>query len=226
MELIAQKRETVGKKIKDVRSERKIPAVMFGKGLDSVPLLLDLNSFIKVYREAGETSLVDLKTGDAKESVLIKDVQLDPVSSLPIHVGFHKVNLKEKITAQIPVEVVGEEENALVKSGDAFVLALLNEITVEALPMDLPSEFVINVAGLLEIGDGVTIGQLAYDKEKVEIVDHEEDDYVIRLDHAQMEEEPEEEVSEEEAIAGVEASEELSEEERKAREEEEKEEKE
>ena len=221
MELVAQKRQEIGKKIKDIRKERKIPAVMFGREIDSVPLTLDLNSFIKVYQEAGETSLVELKLEDAKESVLIKDVQLDPITSLPIHVGFHKVNLKEKINAEIPVEVVGEEENELVKTGEAFVLVLLNEISVEALPTDLPSDFTVDVSGLQEIGDGITVGQLNYDRDKVEITDNEEGDYVVRLDYAQMEEEPEEEeVSEEEAIAGVEATEELTEEEIKAREEE------
>ena len=221
MELVAQKRQEIGKKIKDIRKERKIPAVMFGREIDSVPLTLDLNTFIKVYQEAGETSLVELMLEDAKESVLIKDVQLDPITSLPIHVGFHKVNLKEKINAEIPVEVVGEEKNELVKSGEAFVLVLLNEISVEALPMDLPSEFTVDVSALQEIGDGITVSQLNYDRDKVEVTDNEEDDYVVRLDYAQMEEEPEEEeVSEEEAIAGVEATEELTEEEIKAREEE------
>ena len=207
MELIAQKREKFGKKTESLRKQRQLPAVMFAKGIDSVPVTLDYISFVKVYNEAGETSLVDLVIDGKKEAVLVKDVQLDPVSMVPIHVGFHKVNLKEKITAEIPVEVIGEEENELVKSGEALVLVLLNEITVEALPMDLPSAFVVDVSKITEIGEGVTVGDLQYDRSNVEIVDNEDDEDVVKLDYAQMAEVEEEvPVSEEEAIEGIEAT--------------------
>jgi large subunit ribosomal protein L25 len=222
MELIAQKRESFGKKVEGLRNNRQLPAVMFGKGLESTPLTLDYVSFVKVYGDAGETSLVDLMIDGTRERVLVKDVQLDPITLNPIHVGFHKVNLKEKISAAIPVEVVGEEENELVKSGEALVLTLLNEITVEALPTDFPSEFTVDVSGLKEVGDGITIAQLEYDREKVEITDYDSDEIVVKLDYAQMQET--EEVTEEEALAQVEASEELSAEEKAAREAEEKEE--
>jgi len=192
MELIAQKREKFGKKTNSLRKQRQLPAVMFAKGIDSVSITLDHNSFVKIFNEAGETSLVDL---------------VIDVSMSPIHVGFHKVNLKEKITAEIPVEVIGEEENELVKSGQALVLVLLNEIAVEALPTDFPSAFVIDVSKITEVGEAVTVGDLQYDREKVEVLDYDDDEQVVKLDYAVMAE-VEEEVSEEEAIEGIEATEE------------------
>ncbi|KKS16981.1 MAG: 50S ribosomal protein L25 [candidate division WWE3 bacterium GW2011_GWA1_41_8] len=207
MELIAQKREKFGKKTNSLRKQRQLPAVMFAKGIDSVSITLDHNSFVKIFNEAGETSLVDLVIDGKNEKVLVKDVQLDPVSMSPIHVGFHKVNLKEKITAEIPVEVIGEEENELVKSGQALVLVLLNEIAVEALPTDFPSAFVIDVSKITEVGEAVTVGDLQYDREKVEVLDYDDDEQVVKLDYAVMAE-VEEEVSEEEAIEGIEATEE------------------
>jgi large subunit ribosomal protein L25 len=228
MEIIAQKREIFGKKAQGLSADRKIPAVMFGKGLESLSVTIGSLQFAKVYAEAGETGLVDLNVDGKAHKVLIKDVQLDPISLNPIHIGFYKVNLKEKTRAQIPVEVIGEETHPLIKSGEALVLVLLNEISVEALPADLPSKFEINLADLPNVGDAITIGQLNFDKSKVEILDHEADDIVVKLDHAGMAEEPVEvePVSEADAISKVAATRELSEEEKAKRAAEEKAEKE
>ncbi len=213
MEIIAQPRTLLGKKTKKLRQDRKIPAVMYGGDIESFPIVVDFVNFNHVFAEAGETSVIDLAIGDRKESVLVKDIQRDPVSGNIIHVGFIKVDLTEKIEAQIPVEVIGEEENALVKSGDALVLTVLGEITVEALPTDLPQAFVVDVSNLKEIGDVITVAQLEYDREKVEIVGQEDDEPVVKLDSAVYEEEvEEEEVTEEELIEGVTATEETAEE--------------
>lgn len=223
MELVAQARQSLGKKAKNIRRDRKLPAVIFGKGMKSVPVTVELNRFTKVYKESGETTLVDLNVEGKKDKVLIKDVQVHPVDLTPIHVGFHKVNLKEKITAQIPVHIIGEETNALIKSGSALALQLLNEIDVEALPTDLPHEIKVDVSALSEVGQGITVGQLDIDREKVELVYLDDDELVVKLDSAEMvEEEIIEEVSEADAIAKVEASKELSEEEKAKRAEEEK----
>ena len=79
--------------------------------------------------------------------------------------------------------------------------------TISALPTELLNEFVVDVSKIAEIGEGISIGDLDYDKEKVEIVDLEKDEMVVKLDYP-MEEEEEEEVSEEELIEGIEATEE------------------
>lgn len=218
MELTSQTREKLGKKAKSLISERKIPAVVFGKGIDSIPISVDQLEFVKVFRNAGETTLVDLSVGGKNEKVLIKDVQLDPITGSPIHAAFHKVNLKEKIKAEIPVEVVGEAQNDLIKSGEGLVLTLLNSIAVEALPSDLPHEFVVDVSGIITLGGGVKVSDLVFDREKVEILDAEPDELVVKIDSARMAEEVVEEVTEAEALASVEATEELTPEEKAARE--------
>src|SRR3989338_22679 len=228
MEIIAEKRNQLGKQSKKLRLDRKLPAVVFSKGVESLPLTVDFNQFVKVFSEAGETTLVDLKHGSSSEKVLIKDLQLDPVTGNPIHVSFQKVNLKKKITADIPVEVVGEETNELVKSGEGLILQLLNEITVEALPTDLPRKFEVDVSKITEVGVGLKISDLEYDRDKVELVDHEHDELVVKIDKAEMEEEVEEgaPVTEAELVAGVEGTEELTPEEKAEREAKEKEKKE
>jgi len=216
MQLEAQKREILGKKTKKIRKEGKVPAVIFGKGMDSVNLTLDYNSFNKVYKESGETDLVDIKIGNEKTKVLIKDVQFDPVSGRVSHVGFYKPDLTVKTEAQVPVEVVGEENNELIKSGTALALQLIQEIKVEALPEDIPHSFIIDVSDLNEIGSGLSVSQLNYDREKVSIPELSPDETVVRIEETKVQEEELEEaaaISEEEAIAGMEATAEKSEEE-------------
>ena len=208
MQLNAAKREARGKKAKSVRKERKIPAVIFGSDIDSISIAIDYREFLKAYKESGETTLIDIIAEGTKEPyrVLVKEVQVHPVDYAITHVSFHKVNLKEKTSADIPVVIENEENVALVKSGEALVLTQLNEITVEALPTDLPHEFVVDVSGFAEIGDVITVADLIYDHEKVEIVDHGLEDVVVILDYATIEEVEEEEVAEEELIGGLEAT--------------------
>ncbi len=208
MELTAQTRTSFGKKSKNLKYEQKIPAVIFGKGIPSVSVSIDLMKFSKAYKEAGETTLVTLNLDNGIEKVLIKDVQFGPVSSKPIHVGFYKVNLKEKISANIPVHVIGEDKNEAIKSGNGLVLMLLSEITVEALPTDLPHSFNVDVSKL-NLDQGVTVNQLSYDKNKVEILGAEPEELILKIGTAQMVEEVEEAVDEASAIAGIEATEEV-----------------
>jgi large subunit ribosomal protein L25 len=212
MEITAEKREKLGRQTKVLRAEDFIPGAIFGKGMETIPITLNLLDFEKVLEAAGETELVDVKVkGNKDHKVLVKEVQYDPITDKIIHVGLYQPDLTEEINADIPVEIVGEEENPLVKSEEGMVLVLMDEIPVKSLPTDLPRNFKVDVSGIEEIGDGVVVGQLEYDKEKVEIVDLEDDALIVKIDYAEMEEEPEEEITEEEALAELEVTEEVAE---------------
>jgi large subunit ribosomal protein L25 len=213
MQLTGQKREQLGKKVELLREKSLIPAVIFGKGLESLTISIDFNEFSDVFEKAGETSVIDLMLEGKKHPVLIKEIQEHHITSVPIHVGFYEVNLKEKTNANIPVEVINEEQNELIKSGEAIVLLILDEIEVEALPTDFPEKFIIDATKLPEIDSTLSVADLDFDKEKVEILDLEPDEVVAKLDYAQMLEEEEEEVDEAEALADIEATGEKGEEE-------------
>jgi len=206
MELIAEKREKLGKANKSLRNEGKVPGVIYGKNMESIPVSFSYGAFKKIWDRSGETDLIDIKLDSHVYKILIKNVQYDPVTDKISHTELYKPDLTVKIEVQIPVEVIGEESNEFVKAGEAMVFYVVDEITVKALPMDLPHNFTIDVTNMA-IGEGLTVAQLNYDKQKVDIVDLEMSDFVIRLD--KMEEHKEEEevapVTEEEAIAGVEA---------------------
>ena len=155
--LEAQKRELFGKKLKKLRRQGILPANLFGKTTDSTAVQLKLREFERVYKEAGETSVVYVKVeGEEKERpVLISNLHFDPITDLKLHVDLHQVNLKEKVTANVPVEILGEVE--LIKTGEAVLNQSINEIEVEALPTDIPESITFDISGFKEIGDHLNV---------------------------------------------------------------------
>lgn len=163
--LAAEKRKISGKKVKQLRREGTLPANIFGKGLKSIAIEIPIKVFLNTFKKAGETHLVELKLGEAIHNVLIHKVQVDPVTDTPLHVDFQAVSLKEKISATVPVQVVGESPAEKEKIG--ILVQQLSEIEVEALPTDLPDHFEADVSGLNAVNAAVFVKDLNFDKSKV-----------------------------------------------------------
>lgn len=155
--LEAKPRKITGKQVKKLRREGLIPANVYGKDIKSQSLELPLADFQKVFEEAGETGLVDLKVGDQTIPVLIHSLQTD-YRRTPLHADFFKVNLKEKVTAMIPVEIIGEAK--AVTDGIGLLEEITKEIEVEALPTDLPENVPVNVENLAQIDQQITVEDL------------------------------------------------------------------
>lgn len=156
--LEATVRKLVGKKVKNLRKEGLVPATVFGHKIKSQSLSVKEKDFQKVYKQAGETGLVDLKIDDQSIPTLIADVQVHPLNRQTLNVQFHAVNLSEKIKANVPLELLGE--SPAVANNIGLLLQTLNEVEVEALPTDLPEKIEINVASLSEIGQQITVAEL------------------------------------------------------------------
>lgn len=197
-----------------------LPAVVFGKETASISLSMKKSDFAKVFKEAGESTLIDLVIDGETEArpVLVSEMQLDPLSGRTIHVSFHQVQLKEKVIVKVPVVITGE--SSVVKNGQGVLLTLINEIEIEAFPRDLPKEFEVDISGLTEVGMGIHIHDLKI--AETATIKNAPDELVVKIDNLTVEEEPEvaAAVSEAEAIAGVQATKELTEEEKKKREDE------
>jgi len=166
--LEAKKRKVLGRKVKSLRREGILPANLYGKKVKSQALELPLKDFQKVYDEAGETGLVDLKTNGQAKPVLIHNVQIDPVTSVPIHVDFHQVTLTEKTMADIPIELVGESPAVEQKIG--ILIQPISEVEVEALPTDFPDRLTADISNLKEVDDAVTVGDLMVETKKVKVL--------------------------------------------------------
>jgi large subunit ribosomal protein L25 len=156
--LTAEVRTVSGKKVKKLRVAGSLPVTVYGKDIKSVSLSVPVAEFQKIYRQAGETGLIELKFNKSSLPTLIADVQIDPLSRQLLHAQFHAVKLTEKIKANVPLELVGE--SPAVQSNIGLLLQTLNEIEVEALPVDLPEKIEVNVAGLAEVDQQVTVAEL------------------------------------------------------------------
>lgn len=185
IELEVTNRELTGKKVKRLRKQGLVPANVFGKDIKSVSVQVDLKELLKVFKTAGETGLVDVKLKDQVLPSLINNLQRNPKSDELIHVDFHKVNLKEKITANVPVILEGE--STAVKSGIGLLLQTVSEVEVECLPTDIPQSIVINAEKLTEVGQTVHVKDLKVDKAKVEIKNDPEE-VVVSVQNAEMKE--------------------------------------
>ena len=197
------KRKILGRKIKKLRKEGILPANIYGKKIKSLAVQLPEKEFLVVYKEAGETSIVDLNVGSEKESrpVLIANLQTDHVTDAPLHVDFRQVVLTEKTTATIPVELAGEAPAVDQKKG--ILVQQVDELDVEALPKDLPDKLVISISGLDEVGDTVYVKDIKVDEKKIEIK-ADASRIIAKIEPPTKEEEiekpPEEEVSVEEEV--------------------------
>ncbi len=176
----AEERSILGKKVKTLRRDGKLPAHVFGNKTDGENIAVDGKGFLKAFQQAGESGLIDLKIGAEKvRPVLVRGVQYDPLSGNPIHVDFYQVNLLEKVTVPVSFEIVGEEPEK-VHLGEAIVLQTMDQVDVEALPTDLVDKIEVNISHLKEIDDAITIGQLNYDREKLTI-SSDPDQVVVKL---------------------------------------------
>lgn len=204
--LEVQKRDIFGRKVKKLRDQGILPANIYGKKVKSQAISVSLKDFKKVYDEAGETSIVYLNLGTQTEKpVLVHHVQADSVNDSFLHVDFHQVDLKEKVTAKIPVEVMGK---APAENQGLVLMTLLNEIEVEALPQDLPDKFSVDVSKLEAVNQSVTLKDLKFDREKVKPLVEDENALIVKISEPTKEVVEEKPVTEEvPAVEGEEGAE-------------------
>lgn len=165
--LKAEIRKISGRKVKTLRAEGLLPANIYGKKIKSISIQINHKDFEKVYKETGETGIVLLEVGSDEKPVLVHNIQVDPVTDTMIHVDFFQVDLKQKVSAKVPVELVGESPAE--KQTLGTVIQQINEIEVEAFPMDLPEKFEISVENLSEVDQAIFIKDIRVDKTKVEV---------------------------------------------------------
>lgn len=157
--LNAENRTILGRKVKFLRKEGKIPAHVFGHKVKTVHVSVDQKDFAKTYNQVGETGLISLKIKDGEEKpVLIRNTQFDPITDKIIHIDFYQVNLKEKVTANVRLEIVGEAPAVEQKLG--VLLTPVTELEVEALPADLPEKIEVDISNLNAVDEAILVKDL------------------------------------------------------------------
>ncbi|KAB2489569.1 50S ribosomal protein L25/general stress protein Ctc [Priestia endophytica] len=139
-----------------LREDGSVPAVVYGYNQNSKSIFLDSIDFIKTMREVGRNGVLTLVVEKDKFPVMLHDVQVDPLKDQVVHADFYVVNMKEEVDAEVTISLVGEP--AGVKDGGVLSQAL-NEISVRALPNDVPSVIEVDVSHL-GINDSITISDI------------------------------------------------------------------
>jgi len=179
--LSAKIREKVGKKVKDLREKGILPAVLYGHKIKNLNLELDLKEFEKIYKEAGESSLITLVIAKGKDEaeasslslnveekkqkflVLIHDIQFDHLTEKPIHIDFYQPELKEEVEVTVPL--IFEGEAPAVKDLGGTLVKNISEVEVKALPQNLSHEIKVDIGNLKTFEDNILIKDLIVSKE-------------------------------------------------------------
>lgn len=199
--LQAVRRDKIGsREVKKVRAEKSIPAVVYGEKVKSSPIEVKADEFSRViHTKAGENVIIQLKVaGDSSldQTVVIKEVQHDPVTEAVVHIDFKVISMTEHIKVKVPVRVMGESVG--VKKGGVLDI-VLHEVEVSCLPTDIPERFDIDVSAL-DIGGSLHIKDITFPKGVDSILGTEETVVAIHAPKAEEEPKPEEGAAEPEVI--------------------------
>jgi len=142
-----------------LRKAGDLPAVFYGLGNVSTPISVSKIEFKKIWRKAGESSTVKITSPKGVIDVLIHDVQVNPITDEPIHVDFLVIDMNKAIRVGVPLEFTGVSE--AVKSGLGTLVKVLHEVEAEALPKDLPHNFVIDISSLVDLSSQILVSDIA-----------------------------------------------------------------
>lgn len=159
IKLRVEPRTARGKKVRFLRREGKIPANVYGPGMDSIAVQVDEKELRRVLRAAGRHHLVHLTVGSKKKArqVLVRRVQRDDITDAILHVDFHQVPLDKKFTSRVPLVLVGA---APIASSGGILLQVLDHVLIESLPTDLPAALEVDVSALTALDDAIWVQDL------------------------------------------------------------------
>ena len=189
MKLQVEKRTLTGKKVKKLVKQNIIPAIVYGKHLKKpYNVQFAKNDFLRLYKHVGHTGSITLSGKWISETVLIHNLQTDPVTDNLIHVDFLAVKADEAVKAEVPLVIVGKEQ--LEKKG-LGVNIIKDFIIVEALPANIPHDIKVDVSLLEKDEDNIMIKELDL-PEKIKLLEEPEQAVVVAYDLSKQSEETEE----------------------------------
>ena len=136
MKMQIEKRDSFGKnRVNKMRNENLIPGVIYSRGKETQHVSIDGIEFLRVYRVAGTSSMIDLILDGVSTPVIIKDVQRHPVRNSFIHIDFQELNMDEKIKMFVPISLLNRDE---IKLQPSTLSQFLDQVEIECLPGDIP----------------------------------------------------------------------------------------
>jgi len=199
MELAANTREILGKKVRFLRRQGITPVHLFGHDIKPLPLQCDTLELKKALTLTGTTGLISLKLDTAKRprNVMVREVQRESRTDELLHVDFYQVRMEEKIRVEVPIVTIGAAPALRLKEN--FLSHELNSLTVECLPNEIPSRVEVDLSSLDEADKSIHVSDIILD-EKIAVLSNP-DQLVVKISAGRVERM----VEEEEARAEFEA---------------------
>lgn len=188
--IAAEPRELMAKRTKQLRRAGYVSGVVYGHKVANENVQVSRKEFEHTYLRAGSTTLVDLSIGGGKSrKVFIHEVVRDPINYQLTHVDFLAVNLREEMTMNVALLLVGE--SPIVANNEGLLLQQMGHVSVRALPNNIPALLEVDISGLTEIDQAIHVSDIEL-PEKVTLLSHPED--VVAKINAMPLPEPEPEV--------------------------------
>ena len=156
--LKAERRELIGKQVKALRREGKLPAVLYGRRIEPIPVVLDHRTTSRQLNQLSPSALVTIELEGETHMALVREKQRNVLTGSLMHIDFQVVSMQDKLRSNVFVEFIGEAP--AVKNFNGILFTELNRIEVECLPKDLPERFTVDVSGLTEIGSSIYVRDL------------------------------------------------------------------
>ena len=208
--LAAEHRELTGKKVAQLRQAGRLPAVVYGHGIESASISIDTHEFEQLRRHTGPNALVDLSVdGKKAQPVLVHGVQVHPVNRRPLHVDLFIVRMTEELTVDVPLFATGDSP-AVTQHGGTL-LHPIESVRVRALPDHLPQSIEYSVASIADFDTALHVRDLVIPGDVTLLTDG--DEIIAKVQPPRVEEEPVvAEAAEGEAVEGEGAPEQPTEE--------------
>jgi large subunit ribosomal protein L25 len=185
--LAADRREITGKKVAHMRRAGRLPAVVFGRGLDSDSVSIDAHEFETLRRHAGPNTLIDLSVeGGTAAPVLVHGVQLHRVTRRPLHVDLYVVRMTEELTVDVPL--VSEGLSEAVETNGGTLMHVIESVRMRALPDHLPQSIRYSIESLATFDDAIHVRDLVVPSDATLLTDL--DEVVAKVLPPRVEEEP------------------------------------
>ncbi len=183
--LDAEKREIIGKKVKALRREGKLPAVVYGHEIEPMPITLDTKQVIQTLKAIGANTLITIKVGKEEYLALVRDIQREVIMRDLLHLDFQAVSLDEKITSTVPI--VTEGEAPVIRDYEATLVNGLLELQIEAKAKDLPDTIAVDISSLMEIGDNILVKDIVISAD-ITVLDDPDEIVIVATAQTLMEE--------------------------------------